>query len=315
MHSNEDDLMNPLVSIADDEQTLIAQIKEALSAKSQLVTQLPVDQTLRCLEAIETIDKEAERQQTLWGWVLGLSIVAALATFLVFVSQEIFPFLTLVFGPAVIFTLFKLMAARRYSFKDRQYQHARQIIETLKPDFFPGQPIDLLVDLRLYDDKVFLHDSEKISWRISRKRFVAPWLQLKGTFVEGTSFRFQQTASLKQKIKAKSKKTKTTSVFIEKYALTLLPPAHRYADLTLVTKAMQQVMKQDQSYGSSGLTFPTVTPAEGRITFRSTSKSMRVVSLSGTPQQIYATGFPSAPLAFMRMSFQALLACSAQNVK
>ena len=306
--------MNPLVSIADDEQTFIAQIKETLSAKSQFVSQLPVDQTLRCLEAIETIDKEAEKQQTLWGWALGLSIVATIGTSLLFAMQEMIPFLALVLVPFGIFALFKLTAARRYSFKDRPYQHARNIIKTLKPDFFPGQPIDLLLDLRLYDNKEFLQENESVSWSISRKRFVAPWLQLKGTFVEGTSFRFQQAASLKQKIKRKSKKTKTTSVFMEKYALTLSPPAHRYPDLSSVTMALQQVMKQDQSYGSSGLTFPRVTPTEGRVTFRSTSDPQRIVSLAGTPYQIYAPSFPSAPLALFRMSFQALMACSVRNV-
>jgi len=305
--------MTPLVSISDDEQTFIAQVKKAISAKRQFVSQLPVDQTLRCLKAIETIDKEAEGQQTLWGWVLGLSVVATVGTGLVFLSQEIIPFLALVFAVPGIFALFKLLAAANYSFKDRQYHHARQIIKTLEPDFFPDQPIDLLLDLRLFDHKKFLQESESVSWTVSRKRFDAPWLQLRGTLVEGTNFRFQQTASLKQKIKKKSKKIKTKTVFVEKYALTLSPPAHRYPDLSSVTMAMQEVMKQDQSYGSSGLTFPTVTPTEERVTFRSSSDPQRFVSLSGTPKQIYAPSFPSAPLAFMRMSFQALLTCSVQK--
>ena len=313
MSQNKNDLMNPLTSIADDETAFIDQVKKMLGAKHQFVSRLPVDQTLRCLEAIETIDDEAEKQLRLWGWVLGLSIVATIGTSLLFAMQEMFPFLALVLVPIGIFALFKLVPAGRYNFKDGQYQHAKQIIKTLEPDFFPGQPIDLLLDLRLYDDKEFLKDTQKISWSVSSNRYVAPWLQIKGTFVEGTVFRFQQTANLKQKVKRKSKKTKTTSVFTNKYALTLSPPAHRYPDLTSVPTAMREVMKQDQGYGNSELTFPTVTPTEGRVTFRCTSAPERTVSLAGTPKQIYASGFPSAPLAFFRMSFQALMACSVRS--
>lgn len=173
-------------------------------------------QILQDLQEITKLDRIAERKQARFrNLLIGFGIGAFVSLFIPVVGVIIAIILAIA---AVIFAVM-MVREGRLNVINYRYEITQRILEMLLRDVSSIEPLDLTLILSKPDRKTKQIDTiphpRRSGWKIDR--FQDPWLQIQGSFLDGTDFllkatEFYQTqygwkrsSSGKSKYKSKSK--------------------------------------------------------------------------------------------------------------
>lgn len=173
-------------------------------------------QILQDLQEITTLDRIAERKQARYR---NLLIGFAIGAFVILFIPVVGVFIALLLAIAAIVFAVMMVREGRLNVVNYRYEIARRTLEMLGRDVGSTEPLDLTLILSKPDHKNKKVDTiphpRRSGWKIDR--FQDPWLQIQGSFLDGTDFllkatEFYQTqygwkrsSSGKSKYKSKSK--------------------------------------------------------------------------------------------------------------
>lgn len=259
------------------------------------------------LLGLSQFDALHERLRSRWGWsALALIPVGLVSAFvsspLNHASKPALVWLGICFV-AFVTCLVQWIRHSRVDLSNRRYELANEVLRLLEKDSSKEATIELQLDLRKPN-----HASKKQRdgtvgpWKV--KYFVDPWLDLRGRFLDGTSYRllgvekFQARTktyrSSSGKSKSKSKSKSSTQV-----TLSLKPSGKRYAEVEEIAPKLTAAV-QLPGWASSR----SVDAADGRVSLT----TFTTANWTGQPRGPDATQ-PSGPhlVAMMFLSlYQAL---------
>jgi hypothetical protein len=136
---------------------------------------------------------------------------------------------------------------KRLNLENRRYELASRVVELLKTDISPSEPVELRVDLRpeTHSDKARGTGKTRSGWDV--KYYVDPWLTLEGRLLDGTHFRVDMTERVDMRSRWKSTgrktkhKTKRVSEAILRVRLRVKP--ERYQHLSRLGPRAQGAVK------------------------------------------------------------------------
>ena len=189
------------------------------------------------LRALGQLDKNTEQLRSSLATKGGISLFAA-AVFL-FLAIPTLGATAIIGIPALIYgiTQFsKRSGLSNYDVQDRFYLAPINMLEKLKADIPPGQPVNVKIDFNDYSNSRYEKSSEGggVFSSIKRNKYEILWFELSGCLMEGTKFRLRISQVIKRKSKTKKRGTKISESLREKYNIMLLPAADRYMDLSLI---------------------------------------------------------------------------------
>ncbi len=275
------------------------QLTDQLMADRQFAETALPEQLLVQLRCIDEIDSDSTEKQNYWRtWQIVLGIASALAFILTFMTMGIG---LVVFIPCLIGFIVAWRKHRRYrqlNVENRRHRIPHALIRYLKTDIPPDQPVSLEIDFRNYQQGDFQTGKEGGGFfnSVTQTRYEVPWLKLSGQFYDGTKFRLKITQNAKRKEKRKSKRTKITETFRDKYNLAIAVKPHRYPGL----EKLPELIKQTKP--PQGLTVAFCNVSGNRATIQCISAPKRVLSVNTTTSDPY--GFVGADPAL-----QLFLAC------
>lgn len=173
-------------------------------------------QILQDLQEITTLDRMAERKQARYR---NLLIGFAIGAFVILLIPAAGLFIALLLAIAAVVFAVMMVREGRLNVMNYRYEITQKILEMLLRDVSLTEPLDLTLILSKPDHKTKQVDTiphpRRSGWKIDR--FQDPWLQIQGSFLDGTDFllkatEFYQTqygwkrsSSGKSKYKSKSK--------------------------------------------------------------------------------------------------------------
>ena len=259
------------------------------------------------LLGLSQFDALHERLRSRWGWsALALIVVGLTSAFvsspLNHASLPALVWLGICFA-AFITCVVQWVRHSRADLANRRYELANEVLRLLEKDSSQEATIELQLDLRKPN-----HASKKQRdgtvgpWKV--KYFVDPWLDLRGRFLDGTSYRLLGTEKFQArtksyrsrsgKTKSKSKSKSSTQV-----TLSLKPSGKRYAEVEQISPKLTAAV-QLPSWASS----KSVDAADDRVSLT----TFTTAAWTGQPRGPDSTS-PSGPhlVAMMFLSlYQAL---------
>jgi hypothetical protein len=179
----------------------------------------PVQELMADLVRLKGFDAEMETRQALWSKRGRLSLILALVSF--FSLFVIGPMgLALVsFGLIVAFLVAYLVCSirssrfNRLNLDDRRYELVLNLLQRLRKDIAPAEPVTVELDFHPRTDKRNLTDRRKVgTWKA--EFFVQRWLSLQARMLDGTHLRLGMEERLQLRTRSKTNrrgrvKTKT----------------------------------------------------------------------------------------------------------
>ncbi len=220
------------------------------------------------LLGLSQFDALHERLRRRWGWsAVVLIVVGMVSGFggrrlnLATLPAQVGGVVCFV---AIVYCLTQWFRHSQADLANRRYELANEVLRLLEKDSSKEATIELQLDLRKPNHaSKKQRDGEVGPWKV--KYFVDPWLDLRGRFLDGTSYRllgvekFQaRTKSYRSrsgKSKSKSKSKSSTQV-----TLSLKPSGKRYAEVEQISPKLAAAV-QLPGWASSR----SVDTADGRV--------------------------------------------------
>jgi hypothetical protein len=94
---------------------------------------------------------------------------------------------------------------KRLNLENRRYELVSRVVELLKADISPSEPVQLRIDLRpeTHDKKLRGESKTRTGWDV--KHYIDPWLTVEGRLLDGTHFRLDMTERID--VRSRWKKT------------------------------------------------------------------------------------------------------------
>ena len=284
-------------------------IKQQLDHGSTYTASKPCDQVIGELKVLGRLDKTTERLRSGFATRGGFAIAGAVLFFLLAIMTI---GITLIFAiPLLIYgiqQLSKRSGLTNYDVPDRLYLGPINMLEKLRADIPPGQPVDIKIDFNHYHDPKYQQSSEGggVFSNIKRGKYEITWLELGGCLMEGTKFRIRISQSIKRKSKSKKRGTKISESLRERYTLMLMPAADRYMDLAALPHAVKLQQEAHDFFDGQLIQPPSVEIREGRAIIQSMQEAARVYQLGQKLAPPFADTFCAYPLNLFRLAFAGL---------
>jgi hypothetical protein len=202
-------------------------------------TQAPSARVLQALETLRQLDTESERKSSETGsWGCG-ALLAAFACLWIagFLMAKHGTAALLVFLLAIALGISGTLFANKHAHHDRlnlenrRYELVSQLMELLRVDIAPDEPLALALDLRPDTSPQKRRGERRTPTGWTVKSFLDPWLSLQGRLLDGTHFRVEMTERVEERTKPKRKRVNTRrySDAIAKVQLRVKP--ERYSQL------------------------------------------------------------------------------------
>lgn len=209
--------------------------------RAQLIhhTRAPASQVLADLQVLRGLDAEMEKKQARAGTV-GCT-TALLGLGLLLLSTALVPLAPLFAGAAALLLLTALISGirrfvhKRLNLENRRYELVSRLLELLRADIAPSEPLTLELDLRpdTHAAKFHREGETRTGWKV--KHYLDPWLSLQGRLLDGTHFhvelteRVEERSRWKKNSRGKSKhKTKKLSDAIARVQLRVKPERYQH---------------------------------------------------------------------------------------
>ena len=288
---------------------LEAALKQQLDQTSTYTASKDCEQVIAELRTLGQLDKNTEQLRSSLATKGGISLFAGF----VFLFLAI-PTLgaTAILGiPALIYgiTQFsKRSGLSNYDVRDRFYLAPINMLEKLKADIPPGQPVNVKIDFNDYANSRYEKSSEGGGFfnSVKRIKYEILWFELSGCLMEGTKFRVRISQSIKRKSKAKKRGTKLTESLTEKYNIMLLPAADRYMELTALPDAISLQKQNPDFFGGMLAPEHSVQIRDGRVIIQSLTPSVARTYMQGSPQREMFQDLGTFPLNLFRLTFAGL---------
>ena len=286
-----------------------AAIRRQLDQTSTYTASKDCDQVIAELMTLGQLDKNTERLRSSLATKGGISLFAGFAC--LFLALLTFGATLIVAIPALIYgiTQFsKRSELSNYDVQDRFYLAPINILEKLKADIPPGQPVNVKIDFNNYSNSDYEKWSEGggIFSSIKRNKYEILWFELSGSLMEGSKFRLRISQTIKRKSKAKKRGIKISELLTEKYSIMLLPAADRYMDLTALPHAIRLQKQTHDFFGGMVTQEPSVQIRDGRAIVQSFTPSVARIYMQGSPQREQFQDLGTFPLNLFRLTFAGL---------
>ncbi|MBU8896727.1 hypothetical protein KRR26_14000 [Corallococcus sp. M34] len=200
----------------------------------------PAAEVLEDIAAIEAFDRSVEARRSTQGrlaWACGLLSMVVMAVFFILQGASSAAFVLLLvsglglLGIAVYF-FSERSASRRFDLSDRRYLLIRTMLDRLRPDLSPDEPVSLTLDLSPVDDASKLRGKGPRG-RWQTEEFLDPWLDLEARLADGTYWRLGMTDRLRKSRRTSRSasgrtkvKTRETGVTVAEVQLRVKPERH-----------------------------------------------------------------------------------------
>ena len=289
---------------------LEAALKQQLDQTSTYTASKDCDQVITELRALGQLDKNTEQLRSSLATKGGISLFAA-AVFL-FLAIPTLGATAIIGIPALIYgiTQFsKRSGLSNYDVQDRFYLAPINILEKLKADIPPGQPVNVKIDFNDYSNSQYEKSSEGggVFSAVKRNKYEILWFELSGCLMEGTKFRLRISQVIKRKSKTKKRGTKISESLREKYSIMLLPAADRYMDLAALPHAIRLQKQAHDFFDGMIAPEPSVQVRDGRAIVQSLTSTVTRTYMHGTPpRQPFQDTLGTFSLNLFRLTFAGL---------
>ncbi len=164
------------------------------------------------------LDKEKGQSRTFSVGCSALLFAGVLLCFLSSLTTTIFALPVFLGGCAVlllgtgIFSFVRHSRYKRLNLENRRYELVTRMLELLRADISPSEPVALRIDLRPDTDTTKLRGESTTRSGWSVKHYVDPWLSLDGRLLDGTHFSLKMIERVDMRSRSRTNargKTKT----------------------------------------------------------------------------------------------------------
>lgn len=155
-------------------------------------------------------DRENEKLQSMWGWIGGLAILIALASFIGLVVTEgesPLPYAGLAFGVVTAIVGFFIRSRyAKFNLEDLRYEFLRELVRLLKTDMREEDTFHVKLSFRRHNHRNhFERKGHASGWKV--KFYKHPWITVKGRLLDGA--RFEVSLIEKQQDRHKTKQSRS----------------------------------------------------------------------------------------------------------